>query len=281
MNNNQFNNSGAPTFTPPAPTFTPPAQEKHNGPVCYYHQDEPAVAQCARCGKYICKDCFDNYGVVSGEYAGQALCYDCCQQMVADNVAELTKNKKKIKFQFVLSIVGIVIGLIFGFSAGISDGFGAALITGIIGAGIGGVFLSFIKFYFSTLWEAIKVGFSNGLIAAIIGFVIAIFIGVFKCIFYTIKNTIEYIVYLKKTSGFIESDTAALQQMKDYMEYTLVRSQNKGVDIETLLKEESRLSNNSYAHMVQAQGEAQAEATLRGCVATINENGEIIRSFAA
>ena len=49
-------NSKIPTFTPPtAPTFTPPPQPQHDGPVCYHHPTEPAVAQCARCGKYICK----------------------------------------------------------------------------------------------------------------------------------------------------------------------------------------------------------------------------------
>lgn len=79
-----------PTFTPPTPTFTPPKNTKpdFNGPACSYHKDEPAVAKCARCGRYICQDCFDNYGVSSGEYAGKALCYDCCQQIVAENVAD-------------------------------------------------------------------------------------------------------------------------------------------------------------------------------------------------
>ena len=47
MDNEQVkNNSGAdsiPTFTPPTQTFTPPKTPVHNGPVCYYHNDEPAV----------------------------------------------------------------------------------------------------------------------------------------------------------------------------------------------------------------------------------------------
>lgn len=39
--------SGVPTFTPPTPTFEPPKNEKpqFNGPACYYHKDEPAVAK--------------------------------------------------------------------------------------------------------------------------------------------------------------------------------------------------------------------------------------------
>ena len=68
---NVQNSAGAvPVFTPPTPTFTPPVNAKpsFNGPACSYHPDEPAVAKCARCGKYICQDCFDNYGVVDGEY---------------------------------------------------------------------------------------------------------------------------------------------------------------------------------------------------------------------
>ena len=69
--------------------------------------------------------------------------------------------------------------------------------------------------------------------------------------------------------------------MADYMEYTQVMSRNVGVDLATLINEGSELYNNSYAQDVARRGEAQAEATLRGCVARINENGEIIRNFAA
>ncbi len=289
-------NNGIPTFTPPVQTFEPP---KYSGPTCHYHRDEPSVARCARCGKHICQDCFDNYGVTGGEFAGQALCYDCCQQIVAQNVDELTKNKKTIKFHFILSIVGMSIGFILGFfmpvAAAISSGgfsgevLGVSFITGLIYAGIGGVFFSFIKYYFRCLWEGIKASFKTllegggiwGVIGVFIGITFAIVIEAFKSIYYTIRNTIDYIKYLKETSGFIESDTAALQQMADYMEYTMIRNQNRGVDISTLLNQKSELADNSYARMVQERGEEGAEAMLRGCVASINENGEIIRSFAA
>ena len=272
-----------PTFTPPTPTFTPPSDAKptFNGPACYYHSDEPAVAQCARCGKYICQDCYDNYGVSGGEYQGHALCYDCCQQLVAENIADLKKNKNKIKFQFILSIIGMVIGFILGMSAGIESGdIGSGFVSGLIFACVGGVFLSALKAFFSLLWDAIKIAFAGQFgILTILSIIFQTIVIVFKCIWVTISNTFYYIKYLRETSGFIESDTAALQQMKDYMEYTLVRNQNRGVDIETLLNQKSELADNSYARMVQEKGEEGAEAALRDCVATINENGEIIRSF--
>jgi len=274
-----------PTFTPPTPTFTPPKNTTpaHNGPVCYYHDGEAAVAKCARCGKYICRDCFDNYGVSDGEYKGQALCYDCCKQLVAANVEELTRNKGKIKGQFILQIIGMSIGFILGLITGIeSGGFGAGLLSGLIFACIGGVFLSAVKAFFSLIWDAIKIAFAGQFgILTIFSLIFQTIIIVFKCIWVTISNTIQYIIYLKKTSGFIESDTEALRQMADYMEYTIIRNQNKGVDLETLLNEKSELADNTYAHMVHTQGEEQAEAMLRDCVASINENGEIIRDFAA
>lgn len=97
----QSSGGAIPTFTPPSndiPTFTPPVNpvRHHNGPVCYHHPDEPAAGQCARCGKYICRDCVEAYTVTDGEYANQCLCYDCCQELVADNVAQLKKQKGKI-----------------------------------------------------------------------------------------------------------------------------------------------------------------------------------------
>ena len=283
MKSNQVDS--VPIFTPPTPSFTPP---KHEGPVCYYHHDEPAVARCARCGKYLCQDCFDSYGVSGGEYAGKALCYDCTRRLVADNVSQLTNNKNKIKTHFILSLVGIVIGFIIGLATGIESGsFGGTALSAILGAAIGGVFLSFAKTYLWVCWELIKSMFASmfdgsgiaGVIGSIIGAVIRIIIEAFKCIYYTISNTIYYITYLKRTSGFIESDQAALRQMQDYMEYTLVRNQNRGIDIETLLKENSQLANNTVAQMARTQTEEQIEASMRNCVASINENGEIIRSF--
>lgn len=275
-----FSPPAAPKFTPPAQTFTPPRQT-HNGPVCYYHQDEPAVAQCARCGKYLCQDCFDSYGVTNDErYGGKALCYDCTQELVADNVAQLTRNKNKIKVQFIVSLVGIVLGFIIGIAAGAEGGFGSAILTGIIGAAIGGVFLSAMKAFFSMVWDVIKIAFSGNFgILTIFSIIFNIIVLIFKCLFTTISNTIYYISYLKRTSGFIESDQAALRQMQDYMEYTLIRNQNRGVDIETLLKQNSELADNSVAQMARTQTEEQIEASMRNCVATINENGEIIRSF--
>lgn len=277
-----FSPPTAPTFTPPqAPTFSPPV---NRGPVCHYHNWDPAVARCARCGKHICQDCAEAYGVSGGEYAGQYLCYDCCQDLVAQNVEELKKNKEKIKVQFALSIVGMVLGFIAGF-AGIANSadFGTRLIGGLIYACIGGVFLTAVKAYLSSLWEAIKMCFSGegGWIAAIIFLIIrGVVIGI-KCIVLTIVNTVRYIVYLKKTSGFIESDTAALQQMRDYMEYTMVCNQNKGVDLESLMSEGSALYNNSYAQAVRNNGEEAADAMLRQATTMIAENGEIIRNFPA
>lgn len=287
MDNEQMKTNGGadavPTFTPPTPTFTPPVDAKptFNGPACYYHKDEPAVAKCARCGKFICHDCFDNYGVSGGDYAGQALCYDCCQQLVAANVDELKRNKGKIMFQFILSIIGMVIGFIFGMSISIESGdVGSCFVTGLICAGVGGVFLSALKAFLLLNWEAAKIAFAGKFgILTIFSIMFQSIVIVFKCIWTTISNTFYYIKYLRETSGFIDSDTNALQQMKDYMEYTMIRNQNRGVDIETLLNQKSELADNSYARMVQEKGEEGAEAALRDCVATINENGEIIRSF--
>lgn len=272
-----------PTFTPPGKTDTPPPFTPpmvHNGPACYYHYSEAAVAQCARCGKYLCRDCTDAYGVCSGEYAGKSLCYDCTQQLVEENVTELTKNKATIKRKLIVSIVGAALGFIFGVVEGAAGGFIGMLTLGLICAAIGGVFVAAIKSFFSTVGDTIKVALQGKSGAFVIGFLLGrIIVLLFQCFYYTVANIIYYLKYLKETAGFIESDQAAMQQMKDYMEYTLIRNKNPGVDIDTLLREESVLADNSYAHMVQTQGEAQAEAQLRSCVGSVNENGEIIRSF--
>lgn len=269
------NNDAIPTFKAPSnaiPTFTAPPKPHFSGPACHYHNDEPAVGRCARCGKPLCQDCCDSYGVVSGQYAGKHLCYDCTQEIVAENVSELTANLNKIKGQFILQIIGMVIGFIFG----ISGGFGSALIC----ACIGGVFLSALKAFFSLAWECIKIAFAGQFgVLTIISIIFNLVVIVGKCIWVTVSQTIQYIVYIKKTSGFIESDSKFLEQIKEYMEYTMIRQQNRGVDLETLMQEGSQLYNNSFAQMVRDQGEEKAEAYMSQCVTRIAENGEIIRDF--
>lgn len=274
-------NGTIPTFTPPkTPTFTPPKNE-HNGPVCYHHTNEPAAAQCARCGKYVCKDCAKAYTVAIGEYANKTLCYDCCEQIVSNNISELTANKNIVKGQFVLQIIGMVIGFILGMSSGISSGdIGSGFIAGLIYACIGGVFLSAIKAFFSLVWDSIKIALAGQFgWLTILSIIFNIIVIVFKCIWITLSQTVQYIIYLKRTAGFIEADTQALQRMKDYMEYTLVRSQNKGVDLETLMNEGSELYNNTYAQSVRDDGENVADEALRQATTMINEHGEIIRDF--
>ena len=266
----QSSNDDIPTFTPPTenvPTFTPPTQPARHfdGPVCYHHPDEPAAGQCARCGKYICKDCVEAYTVNSGDYANQCLCYDCCQALVSENVTELKKQKGKIIGLFVATIIGMIIGA-------------------AVGASGGGVAAIFCMLWFGSFWTWIKSSVSgwwnNPMGRSLAGFIGACIGGLIIAPIKTIIKVVQCITHLIKTSKFIEEDSAALVQMREYMEYTQVMSRNKGVDLETLMGQGSELYNNSYAQMVSTQGEAAADAMLRQCTTRIAENGEIIRDFA-
>lgn len=267
----QTSNDDIPFFAPPVddiPTFTPPSSPRrnHNGPVCYHHPDEPAAGQCARCGKYICKDCVEAYTVNSGEYANQCLCYDCCTELVSQNVEVLKKQKSKIITLFVATIIGMIVG----FAVGSSEG-GAA-------AGL------FFALWFGSFWTWIKSSFlgwwNNPMGRSLAGFLGACVGGLIIAPIKTVIKIFQCITYLIKTSKFIEEDSAALVNMRDYMEYTQVMSRNKGVDLESLIGQGSELYNNSYAQMVNSQGEAAADAMLRQCTTRIAENGEIIREFA-
>ncbi|MCD8040205.1 MAG: B-box zinc finger protein [Clostridia bacterium] len=265
--------SNVPTFTPPTPTFTPPSHA-NNGQCCHYHPNERAVAKCARCGKLICQDCFDTYQVNVGEYAGNALCYDCCEEIVAENVKQLKKNRRSIIAQYVFTILGIILGAIIG-SALEVDTWIVVVIAFVCGC-----LWTFIKNLGKTLLNFAK-NIGDG---AWLGGIFWLIIDFFKCIFIslygTVKKLIVYLIYIIKTSGYIKSDAAALVQMKDYMEYTLVESRNVGVDLASLMEEGGALHNNSYAQQVATHGAEAAEASIRNSVVTFNEHGEIIRNFA-
>lgn len=278
---------GIPTFAPPEndsiPVFKAPTNSRVNGTACHYHSDEPAVGRCARCGKPLCQDCCDSYGVSSGQYAGQHLCYDCTQELVAENVSTLQANYATIKTQYIVCLVGVAIGALVGLMWAASSGPEAALVYGILCAAIGGSAGNFFRRYLSSV-PGFFVSTGNIVLSLCIGLAKAVgcfFIYAIMALIETIRKIVYYVSYMKRTSGFIESDSAALQQMKDYMEFTMVRNKHREMSLESLMQEGSQLYNNSFAQMVRDQGEEKAEAYMSQCVTRIAENGEIIREFAA
>ena len=271
-------NGAIPTFTPPTPTFTPPRGD--SGSCCAFHPNEPAVTKCARCGKPICQDCADNYQVNDEEFDGKPICYDCCKELVAENIKLLKRQRIKIILQFVFTIIGVIFGALLGVAFSQSQTGQVSIVSVIIMALIGGCLWTFVtnlgKIFANTIKNFAKGAFLGGILWFFIDLIKAIFIAAWG----TIKKFFYYTKYAIKTSGFIKSDTNALQQMSDYMEYTQIMSRNIGVDLNTLMSEGNELYENSYAQAVAHYGEAQAEAILRNCAMSINENGEIIRSFA-
>lgn len=273
-----------PTFTPPTPTFTPPTSSSHGGAVCHFHPNEHAVTRCARCGKYICQDCAENYNVDGGEYKGQPLCYDCCNELVSDNVRTLKKQQAKIIANYIFTFIGMLFGLFIGL--GISSSTPLPWYVVLIFAFVGGTLWTFIKNGFRIILNGIKNLFKNGF--NIIGLFLIFFVlawdflkAIAISVWGTIQKLFNYTKYIIQTAGFIRSDTAALQQMADYMEYTQIRSQNVGVDLATLMNEDSELYNNTYARNVAQMGEQGVADAFRTATASYNEHGEIIRNAQA
>lgn len=278
-----------PVFKAPGddiPTFTAPKAPSFDGPACYYHEDEPAVGRCVRCGKNLCQDCCDTYGFSAGDYAGQTLCYDCTEELVQEDVAQLKENYKTIKLQYILTLIGVVIGAVFGLTASLGDssmGIGETLLVMLIFAAVGGCFYTFMRNYISTLpsWFTSTGNIAISICIFVLKACVFLLIEYIRAIFITGSKLYRFITYMKRTEHIIAENEADLQRLKDYMEYTLVRNRNRSIDLETLMKEGSELYNNSFAQLVKEQGEEQAERTAAGWVTTIAENGEIIRSFAA
>ena len=269
-----------PTFTPPTPTFTPPAPSQRSGATCHFHRNENAVDRCASCGKFLCQDCAETYGVNDEQYAGKSLCYDCCTALVRQNVKELKKQRAKIIAMYIFTALGMIFGAILGATAIAGDSSAPGWIP-VLTAFIGGCLWTFIvnlgKIFVNTIKNFARGAWLGGIFWLIIDLIKAIFIAVWG----TIKKLFTYTKHLIQTSGFIKSDTQALQNLADYMEYTMVMSQNVGVDLASLMTENSELYDNSFAQNVMANGAASAEASLQGSVATCNEHGEIIRGFEA
>jgi hypothetical protein len=252
---------------------------------CYHHPSQQAVTHCRGCGKAICEDCFQTYGVSDGEYEGEALCYDCTCALVAENVTYFEHFKKRVKRSRVTMIVFAIIGLIMGFGSGIEWGVGEAFLYGGFGAAIGAslgtilgdVWLSF-KVAVSMGWaDKSMSSFGWGLVFGGVRALFMMFVSPIIAIYQFVKRTNQ----IKRAEKIIESDSHALQEMRDYYAYTQVMERNAstGIDLAAMASSGGELFNNSYANSVMQNGEQKAQAGLRQSVVSISENGEILRSF--
>lgn len=70
---------------------------------CFYHLQEPAVSQCPRCGKFLCKTCAKGLG---------GLCVDCATEVVEEGKARL---KEEVTKTFVPIVIFALLGALFGF----------------------------------------------------------------------------------------------------------------------------------------------------------------------
>jgi tetrahydromethanopterin S-methyltransferase subunit G len=221
--------------------------------------------------------------VTGGEYAGKMLCYDCTTKLVKDNVEELQKNHNYIHGQYTQCLVGCAIGGVIGFIWGLSGGIMGALLYMVLCAAIGGSASNFFHRFIAAI-PGFFVSTGNMVISICVGlfkFIFCFFLYAIMALFETVKKILYYRNYMAQTADCLEKDSSALQCIRDRMEYSRVMNENRGMSLADLMNEGSELYNNSYARMVQEQGEEKAEAFVSSCTTQIAENGEIIRSFAA
>ena len=218
---------------------------------CYHHPSQQAVATCRECGKGICRDCYDSYGAGMG--AGKALCFDCTEELVKENMAEIAWLRSTVKKERTLMIVGAVIGLIVGIGAMGPAGF----VLIFVGASLGTIIRQFNEY------------------GAIIG-VPAIIISPIMSIYRFVKR----INQMKQCDAILASDARVIQEMRDYFAYTQVMEKSGGgISLDSLVNQGGELYNNSYAQSVKHKGEQAAQSELRQGAVSIAANGEIIRTF--
>jgi hypothetical protein len=217
---------------------------------CYHHPSQKSVANCRECGKGLCRDCYDSYGAGMG--AGKALCFDCTEELVRQNSAEIEWLKKQVKKERLWMIIGAILGFFVGAAGG-----PAGMFFGLfIGASLGTIFNGFMEY-----------GWLVGGIMVVISPIMSI------------VRFVKRINQIKQADEILESDARILREMRDYFAYTLTMEKNAGFDLATLASQGSELYGNTYANAVMSKGESTAQAELRQGAVQIAANGEIIRSF--
>jgi hypothetical protein len=262
-----------------------------NGMVCYHHQSKPAVAQCAECGKGICKDCYDMYGD-----SKTALCFNCTENSVKEHASDIMAFREQVKRNRTKMIAGGVIGGIFLVILGIISAVGT---MSDMGGGFVGV-LAFIVAVLIMLVLGVLVGFGfGGSAGTIFGFIwrfpidgfmkfiilfmsLPLTMGVLAVVgpIITLVRFFKQKKQMAQADEIIADDERILQEMRDYFAYTQAMERSTGVDLAKLADQGGELFNNTYAKSVIKDGEKAAQARLRQGAVQIAANGEIIRTFS-
>lgn len=256
-------------------------ERNFNGVSCYYHKNEPSIAQCDLCEKNLCHDCANSYGFTNGDYAGKIICYDCTKTIWEEDKTTLLENYHQIKLKRLVCLIGTVIGALIALIVGVKEVGIGGLIFIIPAAAVGGSFGTYVRGLISKI-PGFFVSTSNILISFLIGiakFAFWFYAYIFVAMYETIKKLICYHKYIKNTEGYLEENEKAMQSLNDYMEYTFVRNKNKNIDIKTLIKENIKFADNSFVKMVQEQGEDEANLIFQNQCRHLNEFGEIVQSF--
>ncbi|MDR0517219.1 MAG: IBR domain-containing protein [Fibromonadaceae bacterium] len=213
--------------------------------VCYHHPSQQAVVQCSKCGKSICKNCSEAYGITSGEYTGKSLCYNCISQLVESNITETNKLKKETKL----------------FGTWIFSNFGLIILKALGKCISGGGDLGARGDY-------------RGL-GKIIGGTITLLISPIKAIIEVINRSNK----IKRLNEIVASNSQTLEEIRTYFAYTQAIEKNAGVDLAKLAEQGGELFENTFAKIVLGEGEKAALEKLHRNLAQIVANAETIRNF--
>ena len=235
---------------------------------CFHHAALDSEAQCKVCGKFICKDCREMYGMESGLYAGESLCYECVSEMNSDTAGNIRKFRDKVVKERLVSIVGAVAGLFI--STALSRGWDETgeqglniWIAMLIGILVGGSIIM--------LPEAVK-AFKNGDAAwgvlCIVGAPVLM-----------IKTHLSRRNHLKQCVEIATADTDVMRKMRDYFAYFQFMEKNKDADLTKLTANNGKLNGNTYANDVLEKGEDTARMELRRGIVQIGVNSETIKDL--
>ena len=234
---------------------------------CYHHATQMAAAQCQACGKHICRDCSEIYGVSSGQYAGQSLCYDCTTQLVASNIKEVAKFRRTVKREFTAIIIGAAIGALMGFAIG-------GLFGLVVGFGAGGSIYLTLKVVGKFILEVMNPKPFGDSFTVLSGLALTIFLSPIA----TTRKIIDRTSQMKQADAILANDQRNLEAMRDYYAYTKFMEKYEG-SADFVKQARKELSDNSYAKAIVDNGEEIAQTEVRERVIQVAANGEIIRSF--
>ena len=183
---------------------------------CTLHQERDAVVNCPVCGKPICMECIEKFGIYENDER-IGVCGECYLNILDNNIKTLVNEKRLLIANLIVSglcMVGMLVYLLCTYES--SNNIWKDILDFVLSIALAGSMFTFVVSFIKRVGSS--VARSQGILGIIIAVLLSFIIEVVLSIFRTIVKFFTAYSKIKHYNASINSDTEAYYIAKEYLD---------------------------------------------------------------